>query len=67
MRGLDRGETFIVTRNGVPLATLAPLRNASFTKTTVAISAFRGAPEIDFKRFRGDIDAHIDQDPTPRG
>jgi antitoxin (DNA-binding transcriptional repressor) of toxin-antitoxin stability system len=67
MRGLDRGETFIVTRNGVPMATLAPLRNALFTKTTVAINAFRGAPPIDFKRFRADIDALVDQDPTPRG
>jgi prevent-host-death family protein len=66
MRGLDRGESFVVTRNGVPVATLSPLRDSQFTNTAVAINAFRGAPPIDYKRFRADIDADIDQDPTPR-
>ena len=66
MRGLDAGESYVVTRNGIPVATLSPLRDAQFTNTAVAINAFRGAPAIDFKRFRADIDANIDQDPTPR-
>lgn len=66
MRGLERGESFIVTRNGVPLGTLAPLRNGHFTPAAVAVAAFRGAPSIDYDRFRADIDAYVDQDPTPR-
>ena len=66
MRGLDRGESFIVTRNGVPLATLTPLRDALFTKTSLVIEAFRGAPPIDYGRFCADLDAHVDQDPAPR-
>ncbi|MCP4087033.1 MAG: type II toxin-antitoxin system prevent-host-death family antitoxin, partial [Actinomycetia bacterium] len=30
MRELDRGETFIVTRNGVPVGELTPLRRHRF-------------------------------------
>jgi prevent-host-death family protein len=66
MRALDRGETFIVTRNGVPVGELIPLRRARFVPTEVLIAAFQGAPRIDFKRFREDIDAFVDQDPAPR-
>jgi antitoxin (DNA-binding transcriptional repressor) of toxin-antitoxin stability system len=66
MRGLERGESFIVTRNGVPIGTLAPLRTGHFTPAAAAVAAFRGASPIDYERFRADIDAHIDQDPTPR-
>ena len=66
MRSIDCGETFIVTRNGVPIATLSPLHSARFTKAAAAIAAFRGVAPTDFVRFRADLDAHIDEDPTPR-
>lgn len=66
MRGLDRGETFVVTRNGVPVGELTPLRRPRFVPTDVLIAAFRDAPRIDFKRFREDIDAMVDQDAEPR-
>ncbi|MBI2017017.1 MAG: hypothetical protein HYY42_01575 [Chloroflexi bacterium] len=68
MRALDRGESFVVTRNGVPVGELRPLRRQRphFVATEVLIEAFRGAPRIDFKRFREDIDRFVDQDPTPR-
>lgn len=66
MRALDRGESFVVTRNGVPVGELAPLRQKRFVRAEVAIAHFTGAPRIDAKRFRKDIDAIIDQDPTPR-
>jgi hypothetical protein len=32
-----------------------------------ATCAFVGAPAIDFERFRADVDAFVDDDPTPRG
>ena len=32
-----------------------------------AIAAFEGAPAIDPARFRDDVYAVLDQDPTPRG
>lgn len=66
MRALDRGESFIVTRNGVPVGELTPLRRRRFVPTVDLIAAFRGAPRIDAKRFREDIDAFVDQDPEPR-
>lgn len=66
MRALDRGESFIVTRNGVPVGELRPIGKRHFVSTEVAIAAFRGSPRIDFERFREDIDRFVDQDPTPR-
>ena len=66
MRALDRGETFVVTRNGVPVGELTPLRQKRFVRADVAVAHFAGAPSIDAKRFRKDIDAFVDEDPTPR-
>jgi antitoxin (DNA-binding transcriptional repressor) of toxin-antitoxin stability system len=67
MRTLDRGGSFVVTRNGVPVGELIPMRQRVFVRTDVALSAFAGAPRVAPKRFRKDVDALIDQDPTPRG
>jgi prevent-host-death family protein len=68
MRALDRGESFIVTRRGVPVAELKPItRRRQFVKTAVLMEALAGAPPIDYERFRADLDAVADQDPTPRG
>jgi prevent-host-death family protein len=66
MRALDNGESFVVTRNGVPVGELTPLRPQRFVRAEVAIAAFKNAPRIDFKRFRADVDSILDQDPTPR-
>ena len=67
MRALDKGKAFIVTRNGVPVGELIPLRQRVFVPTEAALAAFTGAPRVAHARFRKDIDALIDQDPTPRG
>jgi prevent-host-death family protein len=66
MRALDRGEAFVVTRNGVPVGELTPLRQRQFVAAEVALAVFAGAPAIDAKRFRRDVDAFLDQQPTPR-
>jgi antitoxin (DNA-binding transcriptional repressor) of toxin-antitoxin stability system len=66
MRALDRGTSFIVTRNGVPVGELIPLRQRQFVPAEAAVKAFAGAPPIARGRFRRDVDALIDQDPTPR-
>jgi len=66
MRALDRGESFVVTRNGVAVGELAPLRRRRFVAAEAALTAFAGAPAIDAARFRSDTDAAVDQDPTPR-
>jgi prevent-host-death family protein len=67
MRALDRGETFVVTRNGVPVGELTPLRQRRFVGAAAVIAMFSGAPAIDADRFRVDVDALLDQDPEPRG
>ena len=66
MRALDKGKAFIVTRNGVPVAELVPLRQRLFVQAEAAVAAFAGAPRIARLRFRKDIDTLINQDPTPR-
>ena len=66
MRGLDKGESFVVTRNGVPVGELIPLQRRRFVAATAAVAAFAGAPRIDPKRFRADIDRFIDQGVLPR-
>jgi prevent-host-death family protein len=67
MRALDRGEAFVVTRNGVPVGELVPLRPRRFIPADAAVAAFAGAPAIAAERFRADVDAVLDHDPTPRG
>ena len=67
MRALDKGKAFIVTRNGVPVGELTPLRQRVFIPTEAALAAFAGAPRVALRRFRKDVDAVLDQDPTPRG
>jgi len=67
MRGLDRGESFVVTRRGVPVGDLTPTRPRRAVNRDAVLAAFAGAPAIDPARFRADVDAVIDQDPSPRG
>lgn len=67
MQGLDRGRSFVVTRNGVPVGELVPLRQRLFVSAEAARAAFEGAPRVEPRRFRRDVDAIADQDATPRG
>ena len=67
MRAVDRGETFVVTRNGVPVGELTPLRERQLVNAEAVVALFAGAPTIHGKRFRADVDAVLDQRPRPRG
>lgn len=67
MRALDQGESFVVTRNGVPVGELTPLRQRQYVGADAAIAMFATAPGIDPARFRTDVDRLLDQDPVPRG
>ena len=67
MRGLDRGESYVVTRNGVPVGELRPVRRSRFVAADVVIGAFAASARIDAGRFRDDVDRGVDQDPAPRG
>jgi antitoxin (DNA-binding transcriptional repressor) of toxin-antitoxin stability system len=66
MRALDRGESFTVTRSGVPVGELTPIRPRRVVDRDAALAIFAGAPPVDRARFREDLDEFIDQDPTPR-
>lgn len=66
MRRLDRGESFVVTRNGVAVGELHPLRRRRFVASAVVLETFAGAPAIDGKRFRADVDRALDQSIAPR-
>jgi len=66
MRGLDQGRTYIITRHSQPVGELRPLRRRRFVEAVAVAETFRGAPAIDPGTFREDVDAIVDQDPTPR-
>jgi prevent-host-death family protein len=67
MRKVDQGETFVVTRNGVPVGELAPRRRHRFVAAEAVVALFRSAPATNYERFRADLDAIAGQDVTPRG
>jgi antitoxin (DNA-binding transcriptional repressor) of toxin-antitoxin stability system len=66
MRALDAGESFVVTRNGVPVGELKPVQRRRFVARDSVARAFANASAIDARRFRADIDRSVGQDPTPR-
>lgn len=67
MRALDQGESFVVTRNGVPVGELMPVRPRRYVSAATALAQFSAAARVDAARFREDVDAFLDQDATPRG
>jgi len=66
MRALDRGEQFVVTRNGAPVGELRPVGRRTFVAVETATAAFQAAPVIDAARLREDVDVLLDQDLSPR-
>ncbi len=67
MRRLDEGESFVVTRNGVPVGELTPLRRLRFVSATSVTEIFRTAPAVDAQKFRQDLDDVASQEIAPRG
>lgn len=67
MRSLDAGESFVVTRNGVAVGELTPVRRRRFVSRDTALAAFRDAAPIDAALFRAELDRLAHQDPTPLG
>jgi prevent-host-death family protein len=66
LRRVDQGETFVVTRNGTPVAELSPMRRHRFVSSEALVELFRGAPAVDARRFRADLDAVADPHAVPR-
>lgn len=65
MRALERGRSFVITRNGTPVGRLIPLRRRTFVPRDEVVAAFATAPRID-PRFREELDAVTDSDPFSR-
>jgi prevent-host-death family protein len=63
IEAVTAGETFIVTRNGEPVAELRPMRAGRRTFITRdEVASLAGADvRIDHRRFRDDLDRVIDQ------
>jgi prevent-host-death family protein len=57
------GETFVVTRNGTPVAELRPVARgrATFVSRAAIVAAAQRGPSLDAGRFRRDLDQSIDQ------
>ncbi len=64
MDALDRGEDFLVTRDGVPIGELRPLRR-TFVPRDLLLEPFRTAPPIDAGRLGADLDTAGDQGVEP--
>ncbi|HEX2160966.1 MAG TPA: hypothetical protein VHF88_04005 [Thermoleophilaceae bacterium] len=66
MRALDRGERFVVTRNGVAVGELSPIGRRRFVGAEALLDAFARTPPVDAARLRADLDALADQAADPR-
>lgn len=57
------GESFVVTRNGVPVAELRPIERArrSFVPRAELAALAAAGPHIDLAGFRADLDRAVDQ------
>ncbi len=66
MRGLDEGQTFVVTRRNEPVGELRPLRRRRLVDAQAVEELFRNAPLVDAARFRHDLDEDFDAGIEPR-
>jgi prevent-host-death family protein len=57
------GETFVVTRNGVPVAELGPVRTnlRCFVQKGDLMAVALQSAHVDYGQFRTDLDGAIDQ------
>jgi prevent-host-death family protein len=57
------GETFVVTRNGVPVAEIRPIRRPlrRFVGRAELQALATAGPHVDFAQFRADLDRLVDQ------
>ncbi len=64
IEAVSAGESFIVTRNGVPVAELRPIQptRRTFVPRADVLALSATGPRIDGERFRADLDQVIDQD-----
>ena len=62
MDAVAHGEAFIVTRNGIAIGELIPLRRRRKVTREQFAAMSENAPFIDAEQFRADLDAVIDSE-----
>jgi len=57
------GESFVVTRNGVPVAELRPIHTTrrNFVPKAELVTLAATGPHIDLEQFRSDLELAVDQ------
>lgn len=63
LRDVQAGQRIIVTRNGVPVAELRPIQPRRFVPRETIATAAMGAPRVDARQLRADLDVVVDQSP----
>ena len=63
LQAAANGETFVVTRNGTPVAELRPLRRRTFVSREELRRTAAHLPPVDYQQLRRELDDMIDQDP----
>lgn len=66
MRAIENGESFVLTRNGSPIADLVPHARSSKNRRATGkdiMAAAAELPRIDVEQFWADLDSVVDADP----
>jgi prevent-host-death family protein len=61
LREVEAGRTFVLTRNGTPVAELRPIQPRRFVPRATIADAGTRAPRVDARQFRADLDSVVDQ------
>ncbi|MBL7493105.1 type II toxin-antitoxin system prevent-host-death family antitoxin [Frankia sp. AgB1.9] len=56
LRAVESGETFVVTRDGDPIAELTPARRSKFVPMDEILATFANEPTMDADQFFADLD-----------
>lgn len=56
----------VATPNAMAVGEPGPARKPRFVPKPAAVASLAGAPPLDARRFREDVDGAVDQDPAPR-
>jgi prevent-host-death family protein len=62
MDAVEEGETITITRNGVPMAELRPIRRRKGVPTSELQRLFAGHPRVDYAAMRADIEEFFGDD-----
>jgi len=60
LAAVERGESFVVTRDGIEVAELRPLRRRGLSAAEL-VARFQKLPPVDPDQLRRDIDEILDQ------